>query len=45
MELYEKTDLPNLKSEVDKLDTDKLEKVASGLNSAKSKLDNSMFIN
>ena len=39
MGFYEKTDLPNLKSEVDKLDTDKLEKVPSGLNSTKSKLD------
>ena len=32
-------DLVNLKSEVDKLDTDKLEKVPTGLNSLKSKID------
>ena len=32
-------DLTNLKSEVDKLDIDKLEKVSNGLNSLKSKVD------
>ena len=34
-----KVDLGNLKSEVDKLDIDKLEKVSTGLNNLKSKVD------
>ena len=34
-----KVDLASLKSEVDKLDIDKLEKVSTGLNSLKSKVD------
>ena len=34
-----KVDLASLKSEVDKLDIDKLEKVPTGLNSLKSKVD------
>ena len=34
-----KTDLANIKSEVDKLDIDKLEKVPTGLNSLKGKVD------
>ena len=34
-----KTDLANLKSDVDKLDIDKLEQVPIGLNSLKSKVD------
>ena len=34
-----KTDLANLKSDVDKLDTDKVKNVPSGLSSLKSKLD------
>ena len=34
-----KTDLTNLKSDVDKLDIDKLKNVTSGLSSLKSKLD------
>ena len=36
-----KVDLASLKSEVDKLDIDKLEKVPTGLNSLKSKVDKS----
>ena len=35
-----KADLASLKSEVNKLDFDELEKVSSGLNSLKSKVDN-----
>ena len=35
-----KANLASLKSEVDKLDIEKLEKVPAGLNSLKSKLDN-----
>ena len=34
-----KTDLTSLKSDIDKLDIDKLEKVSSGSNSFKSKVD------
>ena len=34
-----KVDLASLKSEVDKLDIDKLEKIPTGLNSLKSKVD------
>ena len=34
-----KSDLASLKCEVDKLDIDKLEKVPTGLNSLKSKVD------
>ena len=34
-----KVELASLKSEVDKLDTDKLEKVPTGLNSLESKVD------
>ena len=34
-----KVNLASLKSEVDKLDTDKLEKVPTGLNSLKGKVD------
>ena len=34
-----KVDLASLKSEVDKLDIDKLQNVPSGLNSLKSKVD------
>ena len=34
-----KTDLANLKSDVDKLDTDKLKKVPSNLSNLKSKFD------
>ena len=34
-----KVDLTSLKSEVDKLDIDKLEKVPAGLNHLKSKVD------
>ena len=37
--LLKKVDLASLKSEVDKLDIDKLEKVPTGLNSLKSKVD------
>ena len=37
--LLKKVDLASLKSEVDKLDTDKFEKVATGLNCLKSKVD------
>ena len=39
-----KVDLASLKSEVDKLDIDKLEKVPTGLNSLKSKVDKSDLI-
>ena len=35
-----KTDLANLKSDVDKLDIDKLKNVRSGLSSLNSKIDN-----
>ena len=35
-----KTDLANLKSDVDKLDIDKLKNVPSGLSSLNSKIDN-----
>ena len=34
-QFYKKDDLANLKLEVDKLDTDKLEKVLSGLSNSK----------
>ena len=37
--LPKKTDLANLKSDVDKLDTDKLKKVPSNLSNLKSKFD------
>ena len=37
--LLKKVNLASLKSEVDKLDIDKLEKVPTGLNSLKSKVD------
>ena len=37
--LLKKVDLANLNSEVDKLDIDKSEKVLTGLNSLKIKLD------
>ena len=37
--LAERVDLASLKSEVDKLDIDKLEKVPTGLKSLKSKVD------
>ena len=40
-QLPEKDHLANLKSEVDKLDIDKLEKVSSGLNNLKIKVDKS----
>ena len=40
-ESAKKVDLESLKSEVDKLDIDKLEKVRTGLNSLKAKLDKS----
>ena len=39
LQFGKKDELANLKSEVDKLDIDKLEKLLSGLNSLKSKLD------
>ena len=39
MEFSKKCDLANLKSEVDKLDINKLEKILTGLNSLKSKID------
>ena len=39
LDFAKKTDLANLKSEVDKLDSDKLKNVPSGLNSLKSKVD------
>ena len=35
-----KTDLANLKSDVDKIDSDKLKNVPSGLSSLNSKIDN-----
>ena len=38
-DLSKKTDLANLKFEVDKLDIDKLKNVPSGLNSLKNKVD------
>ena len=37
--LLKKTDLVHLKSDVDKLDIDKLKNVPSGLNNLKSKID------
>ena len=37
--MLKQVDLASLKSEVDKLDIDKLEKVATGLNSLKNKID------
>ena len=37
--LAERVDLASLKSEVDKLDIDKLEKVPTGLKGLKSKVD------
>ena len=40
-QLPEKDHLANLKSEVDKLDIDKSEKVSSGLNNLKSKVEKS----
>ena len=39
MEFAKKSDLANLKSDVDKLDTDKLKKIPSSLRSLKSKVD------
>ena len=39
LKFAKKIDLESLKSEVDKLDIDKLEKVQNGLNSLKSKVD------
>ena len=39
LKFAKKVDSASLKSEVDKLDTDKLEKVPNGLNSLKSKVD------
>ena len=39
MQFAKKDDLANLKSEIDKLDVDKLEYLPSGLNSLKSKVD------
>ena len=39
LKFAKKVDLESLKSEVDKLDIDKLEKVQNGLNSLKSKVD------
>ena len=39
MEFARKSDLANLKSDVDKLDTDKLKKIPSSLRSLKSKVD------
>ena len=39
MDFAKKTDLAHLKSDVDKLDIDKLKNVPSGLNSLKSKVD------
>ena len=41
----EKVDLASLKSEVDKLDIDKLEIVPNGLNSSKSKVDKLDVVN
>ena len=38
MDYTKKTDLANLKSDVDKLDIDKLENIPSGLSSLKSKV-------
>ena len=40
-----KTNLSNLKSDVDKLNIDKLKNISSGLSSLKSKLDKKMLIN
>ena len=40
MHFPKRDDSANLKSEIDKLDTDRLGKVPSGLNSLKSKVDN-----
>ena len=42
--LLKKTDSDNLKSDVDKLDTDKLKYVLSGLSSLKSKVDKSISV-
>ena len=39
--LLKKTDLANLKSDVDKLDVDKMKNLPSGLSSLKSKVDKS----
>ena len=39
LDFAKKTDLPNLKSDVDKLDIDKLKNVPSGLSNSKSKAD------
>ena len=39
MEFAKKSNLANLKSDVDKLDTDKLKKIPSSLRSLKSKVD------
>ena len=39
--LLKKTDLANLKSDVDKLDVDKMKNLPSGLGSLKSKVDKS----
>ena len=39
MEFAKKSDLAHLKSDVDKLDTDKLKKIPSSLRSLKSKVD------
>ena len=39
MEFAKKSDLANLKPDVDKLDTDKLKKIPSSLRSLKSKVD------
>ena len=38
-------DLASLKSNVDRLDTDKLKNVPSNINNLKSKIDNCVFIN
>ena len=39
MEFAKKSDLANLKSDVDKLDTNKIKKIPSSLRSLKSKVD------
>ena len=43
--LPKKTDLANLKSDVDKLDIDKLKNVPSNLSYLKNKVGNQIFIN